>query len=283
MRTDGSPGSRSPERPRRDAIPDGRHTVDRTARLADVDAPEPLLRLAVPAEAPEIDALMKASTRDLFPAFYDRRQTASSVQYIAHVDRMLIEDGTYFVIEVERGLVACGGWSRRDKLFTGSAEQEGLVRMLDPATEPARVRAMFTHADWTRRGLGTRILEACEEAALREGFRVLVLMATLPGVSLYERFGFRIMDRKLITLPDGVELPGAAMEKRLGTDRRSRRAAVSAIGRLVSGGKPFGSLPAEALPARRRRRSTRVDLEAVADPGFRSAAMRAVPDPRKGS
>src|SRR5688500_2058814 len=180
-----------------------------------MDVTGPRLRLAEAADAPEIDALMKASTQDLFPSFYDERQTASSVLHIAHVDPMLIEDGTYYVIEVGGALVACGGWSRRDKLFTGSAEQEGRARLLDPAREPARVRAMFTRADWTRRGLGTRILGACEEAARREGFRGLALMATLPGIPLYERFGFRLVERSSITLPDGVRLDGAAMEKRL--------------------------------------------------------------------
>jgi GNAT superfamily N-acetyltransferase len=174
---------------------------------------EPRLRLAVLEDATAIDSLMKASARDLFPALYDEQQTASSVEHIAHVDRTLLEDGTYFVIEVGGELVACGGWSRRDKLFTGSAEQEGRARLLDPASEPARVRAMFTRADWTRRGLGTRILIACEDAARREGYSRLALMATLPGVPLYERFGFRAAERQTIRLPDGVELPAVEMEK----------------------------------------------------------------------
>jgi GNAT superfamily N-acetyltransferase len=170
------------------------------------------LRLATRDDEASIDAVMKASIRDLFPAFYDERQTASSVIHVAHVDPMLIDDGTYFVIEAGGELIACGGWSRRDKLFSGSADQEGLSRLLDPASEPARVRAMFVRSDWTRRGLGTRILEACEAAARAEGFRGLSLMATLPGLLLYERFGFREISRQSITLPDGVEVECAAME-----------------------------------------------------------------------
>jgi GNAT superfamily N-acetyltransferase len=170
------------------------------------------LRLATHDDEASIDALMKASIRDLFPAFYDERQTASSVIHVGHVDPMLIEDGTYFVIEAGGELIACGGWSRRDKLFSGSADQEGLSRLLDPASEPARIRAMFVRSDWTRRGLGTRILEACEAAARAEGFRDLSLMATLPGLLLYQRFGFREISRKSITLPDGVEVECAAME-----------------------------------------------------------------------
>jgi GNAT superfamily N-acetyltransferase len=172
------------------------------------------MRLATPSDAPAIDALMKASIRAIFPAFYDAQQTASSEVHIGHVDPMLIEDGTYLVLTDTSGaIVACGGWSRRDKLFSGEAGQEGRARLLDPATEPARVRAMFVREDWTRRGLGTRILEACEAAAGAEGFRMLSLMATLPGLLLYERFGFRLTDHVTITLPDGVRVPCAAMEK----------------------------------------------------------------------
>lgn len=172
----------------------------------------PVLRVATLQDQAALELLMKASVRDLFPAFYDARQTAASVVHIAHVDAQLIEDGTYFVVEAGGQVVACGGWSRRDKLFSGSTEQEGKARLLDPATEPARMRAMFVRADWTRRGLGTRILEASESAARVEGFTTLALMATLPGVLLYERFGFRLIERVTITLPDGVRLACAAME-----------------------------------------------------------------------
>jgi GNAT superfamily N-acetyltransferase len=172
-------------------------------------------RLARLDEADAIDALMKASTRDLFPHFYDAAQTASSIEHVASVDLTLIEDGTYYVGSAGGGLVACGGWSRRDKLYTGSGAAESDARLLDPATEPARVRAMFVRADWTRRGLGTRILELCEAAARAEGFTTLSLMATLPGVPLYERYGFRLLERTDVRMPDGVSIPCASMEKPL--------------------------------------------------------------------
>ena len=175
------------------------------------------LRLARFDEADAIDALMKASTADLFPRFYDAAQTAASVRFIASVDRTLIEDGTYFVIEAGGDLVACGGWSRRDKLYTGSGEGAGDARLLDPATEAARVRAMFVRSDWTRRGLGTQVLEACEAAARAEGFGTLALVATLPGLPLYEHYDFSIVQRVAVTMPDGTTIACAAMEKALGS------------------------------------------------------------------
>ena len=169
------------------------------------------LRLALPGDAEAIDALMKTSIAAIFPAFYDARQTASSVIHIGSVDRMLIDDGTYFVIDEGNELIACGGWSRRDKLYTGSGPGSSDARLLDPLTESARVRAMFVRGDRTRRGLGTVILEECETAARAEGFRTLALMATLPGLLLYERYGFRETGRSEIRLPDGVTLAGASM------------------------------------------------------------------------
>jgi GNAT superfamily N-acetyltransferase len=174
---------------------------------------EATLRVAGPADAAAIDALMKESGAALFPAGYDERQTESAVRYVAEVDDMLLADGTYFVFEVDGEPVACGGWSRRDKFYTGSGDAAGDARLLDPATEPARVRAMFTRSDWTRRGLGRRILEACEEAAKREGFGKLALGATLSGLQLYLAYGFEPVEEFDVTMPDGVKIPCVAMEK----------------------------------------------------------------------
>ena len=173
----------------------------------------PQLRLATLADKAAINALMKSSIRDIFPNFYDARQTDSSVQHVGVADRMLIEDGTYFVAEADGELAACGGWSRRDKLYTGSGDASDDVRLLDPATEAARVRAMFVRSDWTRRGLGRQILEACEAAARSEGYQTLSLMATLPGVPLYANYGFRELARSDLMMPDGVAIACAAMEK----------------------------------------------------------------------
>ena len=171
------------------------------------------LRVARPEDTDAIDALMKASIREIFPAVYDERQTASAERFISSVDRQLIADGTYFVIEEGDELIACGGWSRRNKLYTGSGDKQADDRLIDPATEGARVRAMFVRGDRTRRGLGTRILEACEDAARAEGFTNMILMATMPGLPLYERFGFVVTRHETITMPDGVTLAGAEMER----------------------------------------------------------------------
>ena len=176
-------------------------------------AEQPPQRVAVAADAPEIAELMRASILALFPRFYDERRTASAARYIGELDLALIEDGTYYVHEAGGEIVACGGWSRRNRLYTGSGASADDGRLLDPLTEPARVRAMFVRGDWTRRGLGRAILEACERDARAEGFTTLALMATLPGEPLYRAFGFRELSRTMVRLPDGLELDGVAMER----------------------------------------------------------------------
>ncbi|WP_410659135.1 GNAT family N-acetyltransferase [Amycolatopsis sp. lyj-112] len=173
----------------------------------------PPQRTATLADAPAIAELMRASVLEVFPRFYDERQTASAAEHIAHIDLRLIEDGTYFVHEADGEIVACGGWSRRSKMHTGSGAAADDGRPLDPATEAARVRAMFVRGDWTRRGLGRAILESCRLAAKAEGFRLLTLTATMPGVPLYRSFGFTEDQPVTVTMPDGVEVAGALMTR----------------------------------------------------------------------
>ena len=157
---------------------------------------------------------MQASAAAHFPRFYDEPECSSAVRYIALVDPMMLEDGTYYVLEDKEGeVVACGGWSRRGKLYTGSGDADDDARLIDPVTEPARVRAMFVRDDWSRRGLGRRLLEQCEADARSEGFSELALMSTLPGLPLYLSFGFETVEEVDIPLPDGLTVAGALMRR----------------------------------------------------------------------
>ncbi|MGQ0632267.1 MAG: GNAT family N-acetyltransferase [Sporichthyaceae bacterium] len=174
------------------------------------------LRVADPADTDALTALIQVSVEAIFPAFYDAAQTASALAHIAVLDHSLVEDGTYFAAAAPTGqLVACGGWSRRLRLFNGAVAGPDDGRLLDPGTEPARVRAMFVHPDWTRRGLARAILVACEDAARAEGFTELTLMATMPGVPLYRSWGFTGGDPLPQVMPDGVSLDGLVMHRRI--------------------------------------------------------------------
>lgn len=173
----------------------------------------PILRRAQPSDVDTIGALMCSSILDLFPAYYDGRQTASAAIHIAHVDTTLIEDGTYFVHEINGEIISCGGWSRRGMLFMGAGSREGDDRLLDPRSEAAHIRAMFVRSDWTRRGIGRQILDAGHRAALAEGFHALDLMAMLPGVPLYRAYGFRDLEECIFTMPDGVAIEAIRMQR----------------------------------------------------------------------
>jgi GNAT superfamily N-acetyltransferase len=174
-----------------------------------------MLRVAALADRDAMERVMKASARELGAAFYDDRQNAGFIKYVAVVDEQLVDDGTYFVVEVDGEIAACGGWSRRDKLFTGNEAAAGGARLLVAGKEPARVRAMFVGPSWARRGLGRRILGACEDAARGEGFTEVELMATLPGVPLYEATGYLALEPFDVALPDGTPLPCLRMRKPL--------------------------------------------------------------------
>jgi N-acetylglutamate synthase-like GNAT family acetyltransferase len=172
-----------------------------------------ILRVATDDDVDAIAALMRVSVLELFRRFYDEHQTTSAAVHIAHVDATLITDRTYFVQDVGGEVVACGGWSRRGRLYTGSGHHDDDERLLDPRTDAAHIRAMFVRPDWTRRGLGRAILEAGQDAARAEGFQRLDLMATLPGVALYRAFGFQEVERSVLTMPDGVTIEAVAMER----------------------------------------------------------------------
>ncbi|MFP5245521.1 MAG: GNAT family N-acetyltransferase [Thermoanaerobaculia bacterium] len=174
-----------------------------------------MIRKAVPADLPEIERVMRSSMHALSEGFYHAAQTASAVQYIAMADGQLIDDQTYFVIEEDGRIVACGGWSKRKKLFTGTTEQASAEGWLDPQTDAARIRAMFVDPAYTRRGLGRRILDAAEEDARRAGFTRCELMATLPGVPLYRACGYAEIERTTIELPDGARLDCIRMSREL--------------------------------------------------------------------
>jgi len=146
-------------------------------------------RLATPADIPALSAVMEAAIAELQRGFLDPAQIASS-RTIMGLDRQLVADGTYFVVEAQGRIAGCGGWSRRATLYGGDHTPGRDAALLNPATEAARVRAMYTHPDFARRGVGRLILQLCEEAAAAEGFRRLELMATLSGRALYSQCGY---------------------------------------------------------------------------------------------
>jgi GNAT superfamily N-acetyltransferase len=173
------------------------------------------IRLATADDLPALKELIPLSARGLSRGFYTDQQTESAIRYVFGPDSRLIADGTYFAAEDEGALAGCGGWSRRRTLFGGDQMKGAEDPLLDPATEAARIRAFFVHPSFARRGVGSAILGACMDAARAAGFRRMELASTLPGVPLYEAFGFEKREPIEVPLPDGVVLPVIRMERGL--------------------------------------------------------------------
>ena len=168
-------------------------------------------RPAVLADVSALTELMDAAIAELQRGFLDDEQIAAS-RAIMGIDTQLIEDRTYFVVECEGAIAGCGGWSRRATLYGGDHFADRSARLLDPLAEPARVRAMYTHPAYARRGVGRLILSLCEEAARAEGFTQLELMSTLSGEPLYAAYGFREVER-LADASGGAPVPIVRMAK----------------------------------------------------------------------
>jgi GNAT superfamily N-acetyltransferase len=128
------------------------------------------------------------------------------------VDSQLIADETYYVIDGPDGPAAAGGWSGRGTLYGGDQAKDAVDPRLDPATEPARIRAFYVHPAHARRGLARQLYGVCERAAVDAGFRRFELMATLPGEPLYRALGFSVVERLVLPLA-GLELPFARMAR----------------------------------------------------------------------
>jgi len=171
----------------------------RTATLEDIDA---------------LQALIAVSARGLNREHYTPEQVESILKYVYGVDTQLIRDQTYYAVQDGKTIIGCGGWSRRKTLYGGDQHKaDAPDNLLDPATDAARIRAFFVHPDWARKGIGSILMQTCEQAAKQAGFRKMELMATLTGELLYARFGFEVVEETDVILADGNVMKVRRMTK----------------------------------------------------------------------
>jgi GNAT superfamily N-acetyltransferase len=173
-------------------------------------------RFATMEDIPILRQLIASSARELARGDYTSEQIEAALGSAWGVDTQLIRDGTYLVVDFPgEGIIACGGWSYRMTLFgsDGQAGRESAV--LNPETEPARIRAFFVRPDWARRGVGRALLERCEAEARAHRFKSASLMATLPGVRLYRDCGYAGEAAVDCPLPGGLKISFVPMSKKL--------------------------------------------------------------------
>jgi GNAT superfamily N-acetyltransferase len=182
------------------------------------------LRLALPDDAAELRSLIALSVRELQKNDYSPEQLAVAIETVFTLDTQLVADGTYFVIEHPAGrIIACGGWSKRKTLCGGDLHAVRDNAFLDPRSDAAKIRAFFIHPAWARRGLGSRLLAHCEQAAQAAGFSRLEMAATLTGVPLYLARGYRVVEHTTVPLcgmpnnnsDDDARLPVVIMARSL--------------------------------------------------------------------
>ena len=173
------------------------------------------LRVATAEDVTGIRALINASVRGLQAGDYSAAQIEGALATVFTIDSQLIEDGTYFVALAEDGeLAGCGGWSKRKTLYGGDHQVEKIApELLDPAVDAAKIRAIFVHPKFARRGLGSLILAAAEEAAVAAGFARFEMGSTLTGVALYSLKGYREVDRVAVPVGGGEEIEVVRMVK----------------------------------------------------------------------
>jgi GNAT superfamily N-acetyltransferase len=171
-------------------------------------------RRAEARDAPALEGLMQAAIAALLKPYLSSDEVTASFS-IMGLDRQLIEDGTYLIVEYDGRLAASGGWSGRATLFGGDHTAGRDAQALDPASDPARMRAMYTHPDHTRRGLGRFILSQSEQEARDRGFRRATLVATMAGLPLYRACDYSEVEHFREATPSGVSVPLVRMEKAL--------------------------------------------------------------------
>lgn len=179
--------------------------------------PQPSLRVrpATRDDIPELNVLIERSARGLSVGYYTPREIDAAVRYVFGVDSALVDDGTYLVVLEGETPIACGGWSRHRTLYGGDQRPVGGADALDPATEPAKIRAFFVSPEHARRGVGRLLLDTCARAARAAGFRSLELMSTLPGVPFYSALGFERVRDVTDVLPDGTPIGFVKMTREL--------------------------------------------------------------------
>ena len=173
------------------------------------------IRVACMDDAPALKELIPESARELSKGYYTEQQAESAIKYIFGVDTQLIADGTYYVAEAGSEIVGCGGWSKRKTMFGGDQMKAEADPLLDPQTDAGRIRAFFIHPHWARKGIGRRIIQACEDAAWADGFTRMELVATMPGEPLYAALGYEVTRRFDQEVANGTLIPLAHMKKDL--------------------------------------------------------------------
>ncbi len=175
-----------------------------------------IYRKAVLQDVDQLEQLIGISARSINSSYYTKDEINAALGNAWTVDQQLILDNTYWVAENTRGdLVGCGGWSKRKLLFGKNKNPDFTQKELNPGKDSARIRAFFVHPDYTRKGIGRRLLQLCESEAKSNGFTSTELLATLSGEKLYSSCGYVALTSYEVDLGRGITNQVISMHKSL--------------------------------------------------------------------
>ncbi len=162
-----------------------------------------------------LENIIKSSVHGLQANEYSQSQRDAAIGTVFGIDRNLINDQTYFILEIDNEIAGCGGWSFRKAMFGADTLTSQEPQKLDPNIDAARIRAFFISPNFARMGLGKLILEHCEAAAKNAGFKKAEFGSTLTGIPFYRKYGYKDIKHIETPLPNGENLGILLMGKEL--------------------------------------------------------------------
>ncbi|MBP3984314.1 hypothetical protein J5837_07715 [Pseudoxanthomonas helianthi] len=91
-----------------------------------------VLRIATHGDIVRLNALIRTSAIEITRGFYSPVQAEALAEHVFGVDTVLVDDRTYYLIEVGSEIAACGGWNKRDTLYGGDQAKSPRTRCLIP-------------------------------------------------------------------------------------------------------------------------------------------------------
>ena len=168
------------------------------------------VRRATAADADNIRALQDAAFRIEARTDYEPGEVDSFLRHAGALETALIEDGTWFIAEIDGEIVASGGWSARAAPYTAYI-RNGTAAPADSAV----IRGVYVDPAYAAAGLAQRIVDAIEDDIASSGYKSAHLATIYTSMPFYTAAGYRPCNLVSLSFPDGYELHGVAMTKGL--------------------------------------------------------------------
>lgn len=171
-----------------------------------------IIRTASLADMADLTALQHAAFSEIAARDYGAHTVREILAVVPLLTEALVAEGHYFAgVDAAGQIIVSGGWSMAppayDVAIPGAEEPRG--------PEPV-IRSVYVRPDAARQGLGAAIMGHIEADMRAHGVTVATLTATLSGLPLYERLGYRRTGDTFAELPSGRRVQLVNMKRPLG-------------------------------------------------------------------